>query len=178
VHIGRLQGLNRRRVRHSILGLLNVLVFLGLSFHPVHLVLHWRTLFSERPPGKVERLAGTEVLEAVERIPGEIISEEPIYALLTGRRVLFQPFIMSELARQGLWDQASFVADLQHTRFRALVTTQNLFNEDQYFIAWTLEMRKAIRESYRVRQEVDFGPRWHYWILIPREPPPEKDDYP
>lgn len=174
VHVAAVRNLGDRPFRHHALGLLNALLFLGLSFHAVsltHSLLWRRMLLSEPPPGATERLAGTEVLEAVEGVKGEVIVEEPIYAILSGHEVLFQPFILSELARQNLWDQTEFVGDLRSGRFEVLVTTADVFNEDQYFIAWTPEMRAAIRGTYRESGRIDHGPRWRYWVY--RRPPRE-----
>jgi len=181
IHVGRVVNLSAGGLRHHALGLLKVLMFLGISFHAAwlsYLFLGKRVIFSDPPPGAAERLAGTEVLETVERFPGPMISEYPIFAILTDREVLYQPFIMRELAIQGLWDEDPFVDDLRAGRFALLVTTQDIENEDQAFAGWTQAMREAIRSAYRLVETVDHGRGWQYWFYRPRTLPADREEAP
>ncbi len=152
-------------------GVLGLLIFFCVSLHAVNLgrLAHAGILFSERPPGARERLAGTEVDEALRGCKGEILSDEPIFAIRAGSPVLFQPFILSMLAEQNLWRQDRFAADLRAGRFAAIVTTQDIFNESQYFWAWTPEMRRAIQDAYIEHHWIRHGPRWSYWVYIPKK---------
>lgn len=158
-------------LRQPGMGLLRVLLFLGLSFHAVYLTSQAGWLYSKRLPGTAERLSGIELLEMLERIPGEVISEEPIYSIRAGRPVLFQPFILSQLARQKIWDESRFVEDLRSGRFQALVTTQDLFVEEQFFWAWTPAMREAVREAYVPHARLGTTRGWQYWVYTPKPVP-------
>jgi hypothetical protein len=155
--------------RQPGMGLLRVLLFLGLSFHAVYLTSQAGLLFSKRIPGAAERLSGIELLEILERIPGEVICDEPIYTIQAGRPVLFQPFILSQLARQKMWDESRFVEDLRSGRFRALVTTQDFFREEQFFWAWTPAMRRAVRDTYGIHARLGGTAGWKCWVYTPKD---------
>ena len=118
--------------------------------------VHWRwlsherapQLFSSPSPGNYDRVAAGEIAGFVRGMPGEVYSEEPIFTLMARKEVVLQPFIMSQLAREGRWDQAGFVAMLRGGRFAALVVTEDLLREDGEFERYTAEMAAAIRERY------------------------------
>lgn len=168
VQLGHADDARLTAMRQPGMGLLRVLLFLGISFHAVYLTSQSGLLFSRRIPGQAERLAGIEVLEVLERIPGEVITDEPVYAIAAGRPVLFQPFILSQLARQKMWDESRFVEDLRSGRFPAIVTTQHLFVEEQYFWAWTPAMRQAVREAYELHTRIGTTKNWQYWVYTPK----------
>ncbi len=128
---GRILRLDLAARAHGLLGFLKVLFFLGITFHAAWLgFLAWRgMLFSERPPTAIERLTGVELDETLERLGlaggagALILSDDPVCVLRAGGRVVFQPFILSALARQGLWDPAEFESGLARGRFAAIITT-------------------------------------------------------
>jgi len=94
---------------------------------------------------------------------GQIFSEWPIFTIRAGQDVLLQPFIMSQLAREGKWDETPFLEDLRSRRFALLILAQDVRNEDQHFSSSTPAMRKAVRENYRFYREIA-----GYWLFVPR----------
>ena len=91
------------------------------------------------------------VLARVRATGGEVLSEEPIFALLAGSEVVFQPFIMKQLAREGRWDQRLLLEMLARRRFGSVIVTEDLATGDvkKGYERYTPEMVKALRRHYK-----------------------------
>ncbi|GAB4319562.1 MAG: hypothetical protein Kow0059_13640 [Candidatus Sumerlaeia bacterium] len=137
-------------------------------------------LFSRPTPGPAdtrseERLVAALPLDA----PGGVLAEYPIYGILSGRRPVLQPFIMSQLAREGRWDPLPLVREIRAGRFAHLLTTQDV-RQDQAFYRWGPEFIAAFRESFALRRVIPrLGGREHlFWYdyrgptLTPSSTPP------
>jgi hypothetical protein len=94
---------------------------------------------------------------------GEILAQEPVFAIRNGSRAWYQPFIMSQLAREGKWDPAPFVDDLRAARFAVLVLNGNPEDERNLPAGFTAEMLDAIREAYEVERLVR-----GYVLMVPK----------
>jgi len=95
------------------------------------------------------------------------LTELAVFALQADKKPIFQPFIMSELARQGRWDQSTFVADIAAAKFDLVVAQQDL-TQLQAPIEYTDQMMAAFREAYQLEETVS-GPLWTYYILRPKK---------
>lgn len=114
---------------------------------------------SQWPPGLWERF---------NRTSGPIYSEEPIYALMLGQAPVFQPFIMSQLAREGRWDPSPWLAMIESQRFEMVLVREDFWTDPTRtdYERYTPEMAAAFREHYqRIGQLNDRPPTW---ILFPR----------
>lgn len=87
---------------------------------------------------------------------GELLSEDPILAWRLGQSVLYQPFIMSQLAREGRWDAAPLLGDIEARRFAAIVTTEDLASSAEP-AGWTPAMRAAILSRYAPVKRIGGG---------------------
>jgi hypothetical protein len=116
------------------------------------------------------------MLDIVSDFPDPILCEQPIFLLLSGKKIVFQPFIMSELQKEGKWNQQRFIEDLGQRRFSLIVTGQDVRKEG-HFWQYTKEMIQAIREQYTPL--LDEGAPWRaalespsggipYFIYIPK----------
>lgn len=132
-----------------------VAAFLAMALHAADFVSigSRASLFQPGPPD-----AQSDVLRivqlAVQETDGDVLCEEPIYAILAGKPVLYQPFIMSQLAREGKWDETPFVDDLLRARFGIVVTTQDLSRRDVPLPGFTEGMRDAILKVYKLSRSV------------------------
>ena len=88
------------------------------------------------------------------------------FTLQTKRDPVFQPFIMSELARQGRWDQSQFVRDIEGGKFDLVVAQQDL-TQLQVPIEYTEQILKAFRSAYELDRTIS-GRLWTYYILRPK----------
>src|SRR5690606_23678060 len=165
------RGLRHAWVTHTA----GVVMVLLVSVHWIALAL-WpavnfgdgtsaaKTGFYNRAPGDQARELATRVQVRVSDSNGPVVCEEPIFQILEGRQLWFEPFIMTQLANEGRWDESNFVGQLRAAHFSLLVLNSDIRNEDQYFPAFTPAMREAIRDAYEFERVI--GGR--YWVFVPR----------
>ena len=103
---------------------------------------------ANRNPTIVDRVNGDRIVDLMRARPGPIFSEHAILPMLAGHEVYIQPFIMSQLAREGKWDQAPVVRALREARFPLIASTEDVTSDD-FLFHYTKEMAEAIREAYR-----------------------------
>lgn len=132
---------------------LNVLA-LGLILLCLHVaqIGFSRRHFILKPPPPTHQAEDMLALRAMSA-PGEIISEEPIYTIMAGKEVLYEPFIMSQLAIEGRWEQDAFLADIRSMRFSLILSLTN-FEEDELMAGWTPEMADEIARYYALQEVV------------------------
>lgn len=128
-------------------------------------------LFSSPNPDASEVARGDRIVVELQRAKGEVLSELPVFSIAAGHAVMFQPFIMSTLAREGRWDATAFVEDLRRGRFGVIVTTQDL-REAQggaVLARYTPDMAEAILERYQLVAAIPPGTLGlPYFIWRPR----------
>ncbi|MFB3895219.1 MAG: ArnT family glycosyltransferase [bacterium] len=90
---------------------------------------------------------------------GWVLSDDAAMLVRNHKPVLFQPFIMSTLARQKVWDQTPVVNDLNHKKFEVLILYFNI-NRNPDFERYTDEMIDAIRANYHIVDHL--GKYWVY----------------
>lgn len=103
------------------------------------------------------------VLTRVITTEGEVLSEPPVFALLAGRPVLYQSFILRQLSAEGKWDASAFENDLRGGRWALLVTSERL-ETDGPEIGWSRSMKAAATEAYLLDQEIrGWGEVWYLY---------------
>ncbi|MFH1677071.1 MAG: hypothetical protein ABIC40_08595 [bacterium] len=120
--------------------------------------------------------AGAFITEILGQDKGPILCEDEGFCLLSGHKVIFNPFIMSELAREGVWDQAPLVNSIESKEFKRIMLRFDVndpSNDDKPgaggnagWDRFTPEMEKAISENYEIdRNFVNpiFMRRW--WFI-------------
>lgn len=107
-------------------------------------------LFSSRNPDAAEITRGDRMVDLMRSARGEVLSELPIFALEAGKAVVFQPFIMTTLAREGRWDPEPLLEDFRQKRFELILTTQDLrgVGEGAVLARYTDSMAEVIVEYY------------------------------
>jgi hypothetical protein len=150
-----------------------VLLIALLYTHAINLHQKQPILFYPHNPDLTDMKKASVVLNAVREQPGDVLSEFPIFNIMAGKQVLFHPFIMSQLAREGKWNQAPFVRDIRAQRFDVVITTQDIMNPQQFFSRYTPEMLEALRRFYQPyyseHKALDFGRGTLYYLYIPGE---------
>lgn len=142
--------------------ILLIIAALLINMHSLWLFRMQRILFSRPNPGKAAYAKCNMLIKIVSERPDPILCEQPIFLLLVKKNVMFQPFIMSELAREGKWDQTRFVNDLNNKRFSLIITGQDML-QDGFLWQYTDEMRLAIRKNYMEYPEPAGTPSWSSW---------------
>jgi hypothetical protein len=127
----------------------------------------WRSIvYRPMAPHPAAREAFFRVLGEARRRGEPFFAEFGNYHLALGHPILFQPFIMSELARQGLWDPAPFLRLIETGQLK-LIILQRPVEEAGGIL--TPDMVNAIQSQYRLW---DQGPipveRPSVWTYVPR----------
>lgn len=139
-----------------------------LALHAVHLHRWSKVIFGEwKRPAPADFEAAARLTSELARASGDVVSEVAAYAIFAEKPVLFQPFIMSELARQGRWDESRFLKDIRAGRFTIFASTTDLFS-DAYTDAFTPGMREALRDAYRLDRVIQGGHLWQFFLYKPR----------
>ena len=80
---------------------------------------------------------------------GPVLSEDSGLLLLNGKEVSFQPDIFTQLSKQGLWDQSSFVRDIENGTFSLIVLRFDFWVGSPHE-RFTDEMLDVMRANYRL----------------------------
>jgi hypothetical protein len=108
--------------------------------------------------------------------PGPMLIEDPGLALRTGQKVVYQPFICTQLEIQGLWDPAPLLRRIQNQEFTHLVLRQNMNDLSHGTSRFSDRFVANIHAFYKMEGEMK-GRRTFY-IHIPREEPLEHERLP
>ncbi|HDS30445.1 MAG TPA: hypothetical protein ENN67_05305 [Firmicutes bacterium] len=105
-----------------------------------------------------------------------ILSEDEGFCLIAGHEVIFNPFIMSELAREGTWDQTDFVNSIKNREYKIIMLRFDVNNphhddrtEAGKYAGWdrfTNEMEEAISENYEINPNIGviyMRRPWHFY---------------
>jgi hypothetical protein len=97
--------------------------------------------------------------------PADTWSERATFALRHGAPLFLHPFINAQLAREGKWDEALAVAQIERGRFRRMIITEDVRPEafQAADAQYTPAMRRAIQQRYELVRAI---PALHftYWI--------------
>jgi hypothetical protein len=137
--------------------------------------IHDKRIYSYSPSSDDYRNGGI-IVQEIKSKPGMVLSEDEGFAVVCGKEVLFNPFIMSELAKEGLWDQSDFVNMIKEKRFdliilRFEVTSPNHPDKPSRggyagWDRWTEEMEKAIRENYYRYAVIPMRRSWYLYLPL------------
>jgi hypothetical protein len=126
-------------------------------------------------PQQEDYRAGEIVAGELAQHNGMILSEDEGFTLLSGHEVVFNPFIMSELARENIWDENDFVDAIENKMYdtimlRFYVNDPN--NDDKPgegsnagWDRWTPAMEYAIQQNYRLDTNVSPIFMRRYWFI-------------
>ena len=145
-----LQSAIERRAKNGLLVLMAGLVlFMGFVIGDRELSF---------TPSKAEAYNGQQLIEIIRSFKGPVLVEDEGLTLLAGRDVIYNPFIMNELNKEGLWDQTPFVDSIKHAEYDLIVLRFNVFDRSSEDTAelgdmagwdrFSPEMEEAIRENY------------------------------
>lgn len=164
----RLMATQTRPTRRNFATATTILLLIAITLHAKivsHPSQHFMRFDPNMNPSRLEFEATTDLITLM-RTAENPLCELPIYHLLSGNPPVFQPFIMSELARQNRWDQSQFVADIQQKKFDLVITLENVMTAASS-TNYTIEMLAAFQSSYELEATLQ-TPRWTYHVLRPR----------
>jgi hypothetical protein len=97
-------------------------------------------------------LARLEAL--VDGSKGPVLADEYAGLLpLDGRRIYLQPFEMTQLQRDGRWDQEPILRSIKRRKYPLILIWKPAYVADIEQERWTREMPEAIEENYEPVQK-------------------------
>jgi ABC-type glycerol-3-phosphate transport system permease component len=88
--------------------------------------------------------------EVVDDSNGQVLADEYAGLLpLEGRSIYLQPFEMTQLKRDGRWDQGPLIASIERREFPAILIWKPPYAQGVYRERWTREMLETVDENYR-----------------------------
>jgi hypothetical protein len=88
--------------------------------------------------------------EVVDDSNGPVLADEYAGLLpLQGRGIYLQPFEMTQLQRDGRWDQRPLLASIERREFPAILIWKPPYASGVYRERWTREMLETMDENYR-----------------------------
>ncbi|MDP8244836.1 MAG: glycosyltransferase family 39 protein [Candidatus Hinthialibacter antarcticus] len=104
-------------------------------------------------PTRAETQAGRLMQNRLEKIDGPVLSDLCGLPLLAGRAPVFQPFICTQLALEGKWNQQPFLDTVRNRAYPALLLRFDLSRPDWDRRRFTEEMIASFREAYVPSQQ-------------------------
>lgn len=129
--------------------------------------MHWpssRLDFSYTPT-REDLYDGGSVEQILSRSSGPILAERAGLPLLAGHEPVYQPFICTQLARQGIWDERPLLEQIKKHEFPLIVLTWNIFQQPEDPERFSKDFVSSVAESYEIEQS--FG---RLVIYRPRSP--------
>lgn len=146
--------------------LIPAILFLGILFpvHLPHFYGEWKIFdWGGTPDSDSEDLTAM-LVERLKDIPEPIFSQDAGAALLSGHSLVWDPFMMTQLAEQGRFDPAPFIRMIQEKKFNAIVLPFDLdmnpdaWKDDGWWSQFTEEVAAAVARGYRVVPAAPFSP--------------------
>ncbi len=95
-------------------------------------------------PSDDSRSSGEHLTRLIRRSSGDVLSEYSGYLAQNDKKIIFQPFSMTQLEKRGLWDQEYLLNDIRKNRFDLVVLSKSGFDIGR----WTKEMVDAVNKNY------------------------------
>ncbi len=149
-----------------------LLLFLCASLLQWGATWHWphsRMMFSETP--SLEDGQQVTLLQySLSRLDGPILSDRAGVALMAGHPPVFDPFISTQLAREGKWDQTPLLNRIQNKEYSLVLLQFNLEDPQWDRERFTPEMIQSLQNSYTLdRKIVRYGSGIvRYYLYRPR----------
>lgn len=137
-----------------------------LMMHTMFLWSGFNRMATHRPvPGEQSRMVGDYLLLRTVETTGPVLSEDPIYTMLAGKVVDYEPFIMTRLSLEGHWDQQPFLDRLESRHYRLIIASQPM--EDDLTVGFTPEMKATIRAHYELVEHLPLLPGRSFFLYRP-----------
>lgn len=145
------------------------IALLAHTWH-VHTDLIVQAMFSSRDPGKRDIEVGRAVLEAVRSAHGDVMTEYPVFSVIAGKPVTYEPFIMSRLAAEGKWDGQKIIEQVGRQRFGLIVTSEDLREVEKGARLWryTPAVARTILRHYSLEYVVQSPTLRAVYLWLPR----------
>ena len=126
-------------------------LFLALAVQVATMVQASQGFYAGFQQGVIDQRSGLARLEAiVDKSKGPVLADEYAGLLpLDGRRIYLQPFEMTQLQRDGRWDQGPLLVSIERQEFPVILIWKPHFAAGIEQERWTREMLETIEENYK-----------------------------
>jgi len=136
-------------IRHGLVLLLALQVYLllpGLRYH-----LFTQSLLESRS-------SMAEIMQLVQQADGPVLADTHMgFIPLAGERLYLQPFEVTQLAHDGVWDQTPLLRAIERQEFPVILVLQVSTPWGQLQkINWSPQMLRQIRQHYQQTELIDF----------------------
>lgn len=105
---------------------------------------------ANRMPSRERAARMAAIAGIVDQTPGRLLSEDLWLLLRAGKPVEYDdPFMMTQAARSGLWDERRFIADLEAQRFPLIVLEYDITDVARS-PRWSPAALAALRANYEI----------------------------
>lgn len=111
-------------------------------------------------PSTAYTTQGKAVENALRRAEGPVIADRAGIPLVAGHPPVFQPFILTQLARQNIFDQQPLLDSITAQRYPSLLLHFDLADPGWDRERFSLEMITTLRQTYRLERNI--GPYYLY----------------
>jgi len=101
---------------------------------------------ASKTPTHADVLNSQKVSLYIKNASGPVLSEDAGFALLNDKEVLLEPFVFTQLYKQGMWDQKKLVGDIHDRKFSLILLKFDLNENDSE--RFTKEMLNEMRKNY------------------------------
>ncbi len=150
---------------------LPVIVFLMACLWQLTCTIHWphhsRIIDFSYTPRTQDAYSGQWLLEKELRgLEGPVLSDRAGLTLMAGQAPVYQPFICTQLAQAGLWDQSVLLDRIENREFPRVILQFDLFqNWDSE--RFTSEIIQTLRTHYRFSRSM--GQYYKYYLYEPAD---------
>jgi hypothetical protein len=125
-------------------------LLLALAVQVAIMIQASQYVYSELQSDVIAHRAGLiRLQEVVDDSNGPVLADEYAGLLpLDGRTIYLQPFEMTQLHRDGAWDQGPLLTSIRHREFPAILIWKPPYAAGVQRERWTPEMLRAIGENY------------------------------
>lgn len=146
--------------------LIPTILLLGTLFpvHIPHFYGEWKIFDWGATPERDMEIPTRELCEKLKDIPEPVFSQDAGLSLLSGHQLVWDPFIMTQLADQGRVDETAFQEMIRKKTFSAIVLPfdmdldPNAWKEGGWWTQFSQGTARVIHENYRVMPSVLVNP--------------------
>lgn len=104
--------------------------------------------------------SANKVSSYIENTSGPILSEDAGILLVNNKRVLFQPFVFTQLSKQGLWDDSKLTNKIRDGYFSVIIIKFNVTSDNIHEARFTNAVINSIISNYNYAEK--FGDYYLY----------------
>jgi hypothetical protein len=106
------------------------------------------------PITRADLVRDLEIQGIFDSVEGPVLSEYGIYALRSGREMSHESFLMSQLARQGLWDETPLLDRIRGGEFALILVRDDFRHSEQAgaVLSATPELVEAVNQSFELKR--------------------------